>query len=173
MRNISKKVAVEGLLVGLSVWIGVFEHQFSFSVVQIFQGFGIIPILMIQDLFGLSSGVWCLFSYCLIRTIFFSRASVLGFLMKMSVVFYMFFRKKKSDRIYKIIIFDLIGIIISIIVKIPISYIFWRGTLGINSTQAMYIITKYMIPMNFARMVIAILVSRIIKTEKYYKKLDS
>ena len=173
MRNISKKVAIEGLLVGLAVWIGVLEHQFSFSVVQIFQGFGIIPILMVQDLFGLSSGVWCLFSYCLIRTIFFSRASVLGFLMKISVIFYMFFRKKNSDKIYKIIFFDLIGIIIAILAKIPISYMFWKGTLGINSTQATHIITKYMIPMNLARMVIAIFISRVIKTEKYYKKLDS
>ena len=173
MRNISKKVAIEGLLVGLSVWIGIFEHQLSSSVVQVFQGFGIIPILMIQDLFGLGSGVWCLFSYCLIRTIFFSRASFLGFLMKISVVFYMLFRKKNSDKLYKIIAFDLMGTFIAILAKIPISYMFWKGILGINSVQTMHIITKYMIPMNLIRMMIAIFISRIIKVEKYYKKLDS
>lgn len=170
MRNISKKIAIEGLLVGFSVWIGVLEHQFSFSAVQIFQGFGLIPIFMIQDLFGLSSGIWCLFSYSLIRSIFFSRASVLGFLMKISVIFYMLFRRKNSDRIYKVVIFDLIGIIISILAKIPVSYIFWKRILGIDDIQVIDIITKYMIPINLARMTLVVFVSRTIRVERYYKK---
>lgn len=172
MRNISKKVAIEGLLIGLSVWIGVFEHQFSFSAIQIFQGFGLIPILMIQDLFGLSSGILCLFSYSLIRSIFFSRASILGFLMKISVVFYMLFRRKNSDKVYKIVLFDVVGIIIAILAKIPISYIFWKRALGISGTQTIDIITKYMIPMNLARMVLAVFVSRVVKVEKYCKKIE-
>ena len=92
MMRSSREIAIEGFLVALSVMIGVIEHQFSIVGVQILQGLYIIPILFIQDMFGLKSGFWCLFSSSLIRTFFFSCAGILGFLARMSVFFYMIFK---------------------------------------------------------------------------------
>lgn len=171
MNKSSKEIAIEGFLVSLSVIIGVIEHQFSLVGIQIIQGLYVIPILFVQDMFGLKSGFWCLFSSSLIRTFFFSCAGVLGFLARMSVFFYMLLRKQRTSNLYKLCLFDLVGILLAIFVKIPCAYAFWKQVCSFNELEMIEGIIKIIIPTNLLRLVIVVVLSRVIKFDELKKNI--
>ena len=172
MNKSSKKIAIEGFLVALSVIIGLIEHQFSIVGIQIFQGLYVLPILFIQDIFGLKAGFWCLFSSSLIRTFFFSCAGILGFFSRMSVFFYMILRKQESSNLYKMYLFDAVGIIFAILVKLPFAYAFWRQICSFNELEMLEAIIKVIIPTNLSRLLIVVILSRIIKIDKLTMKFN-
>ena len=169
MNKSSKEIAIEGFLVGLSITTGIVEHQFNILGFSMLQGLSLLPIFFIQDMFGLKTGFWCLFSSTLIRSILFSCAGIFGFLARMSAFFYMIFRNRRTTKLYQIYIFDLIGIIISIFVKIPFAYSFWRQIYNYNGSTMMDVIIKVIIPTNFLRLLIVVLLSRIIKMDNFKK----
>lgn len=170
MNKSSKEIAIEGFLVALSVIIGLIEHQFSIVGVQIFQGLYVLPILFIQDVFGLKAGFWCLFSSSLIRTFFFSCAGILGFFARMSVFFYMILRKKESSDLCKIYLFDVLGVIFAILMKVPFAYAFWKQVCSFNELEMIEGIVKIIIPTNLLRLLVIVILSRIIKIDKLEKK---
>lgn len=169
MNRPSKEIAIEGFLVALSVIIGLIEHQFSIVGINIFQGLYVLPILFIQDMFGLKSGFWCLFSSTLIRAFFFSSAGILGFFARMSVFFYMILRKQESSSWYNVCLFDTIGIIFAIFMKVPFAYAFWRQVCSFNELEMIEGIIKIIIPTNLLRLLVMVILSRIIKINKLEK----
>ena len=171
MNKSSKEIAIEGFLVALSVIIGLIEHQFSIVGIQIFQGLYVLPILFIQDIFGLKAGFWCLLSSSLIRAFFFSCAGILGFFARMSVFFYMILRKKKVSDLFKIYLFDILGIIFAVFMKIPFAYAFWRQVCSFNEIEMIEGIVKIIIPTNLLRLLVIVILSRIIKISKLEKNI--
>lgn len=158
--NMSKKVAIEGFLVGVSIWIGIMEHHFSLMEIQILQGMYLIPIFIIRDLFGFKSGVCCIILSSFIRCIFFSKAGILGFLIRIVPIIYLYFRKDKECNIKTIIFFDLIGIFLTLLCKIPLHYLFFIKYLQIDASQMKNMFVNYLLITNLLRLSISVIISR-------------
>ncbi len=171
--NLSKKVAIQGLLVGLSIWIGTIEHQFSLAGMHLLVGLYLVPLFVVVDLFGFKSGFWSCFAVCFIRMLFFSNAGVLGALLYLSPVIYMFFRRRYSCGLGKLVLFDSLGLLLTISVKVPLYLLFLTSYLKIDFVQAKNILIGGSIFANIIGFSVAIVLSRLVDFRKYLGESDT
>ncbi len=165
MGSRTRRVVIQAFAISLSFWIGILERYINFGGIQV--GLYVIPILVIHDLYGFRYGTECVLCYNIIKTVFFSKAGVLGFMNRLPVIFYMIFRKKKDEKIKKMILFDLIGISAYLILKIPISYIFWKTSTNLENLNLFNLIFTCIIPFNLSSILSVVLVSRFIDLKKF------
>ncbi len=128
-----RKIAIEGFLSGVSVLIGLIDHQIGISGVKIFNAFYLLPILVAQDILGFYAGVLCLLSSSLIRGIFFSKSGIIGFLIRISFIVYMMFRKEKSEKQLKVVLFDILGLIAVLVSQLPLLVTFYKSSFGVEN----------------------------------------
>ena len=159
MNKLSQKIAVEGILVSLSIVIGIIDHQLGIIGIKFLNLMYLLPIFFAEDLFGTKSGILCLFSANLIKSIFFSKSGVLGFLLRLSAFVYMIFRKK-NDLWKKTFVFDLIGIVLTMLIQFPASYIFYKSIVN-NFGFIIYNVLMDMLNFSFV-----VIVSRIINFKR-------
>lgn len=171
--NFSKKVAIQGFLVGLSLLFGTVEHQFSLAGMHLLIGLYLVPLLVVNDLFGFKSGFWSCFAVCLIRMLFLSNAGVLGFLLYLSPVIYMLLRKRYVCSWGKWIFFDFIGVLLTILCKIPLYFLFLTSYLRIDFIQAKNVLMGGLILANVIGMSVAVILSRLIDFRKYLMEGDN
>ena len=170
--NLSKKIAIQGLLVALSLWIGTIEHYFSVAGIYLLVGLYLLPLFVINDWFGFKVGFWSCFAVCFIRMLFFSSAGILGFVLYLCPVIYMFFRAKECS-LKKLIFFDIVGVLLTMLVKMPIFFFFLTSYLNMSFEKARSMILNYMIFTNIIGFSISIVLSRLIVFKKYLKSEDS
>ena len=132
-QNSMKKISIEGLLSGASIFIGLADHQIGLSGIKIFNTMYLLPILIAQDILGFYGGAICLLSSSLIRGIFFSKSGLIGFLIRISFIVYMIFRKGRSEKRLKIVASDIIGVIATLIVQFPLLCFFYRSSFGVEN----------------------------------------
>lgn len=165
MASRTRRIVLQAFAISLAFWIGMLERYINFGGIQV--GLYVMPIFVICDLYGFRYGAECALCYDIVKTLFFSKAGVLGFINRIPVIFYMMFRKKKNEKINKVILFDLIGISIYLILKIPISYVFWKTNSNIENLNLINLIITCILPFNLASISSVVLISRFIDLKRF------
>ena len=156
-----RKIAIEGVLVSLSIVIGIIDHQIGTIGIKFLNLMYLLPLLIAEDMFGTKSGILCLCSANIIRSVFFSKSGILGFLLRLSAIVYMFFRRR-NDSWQKCLIFDLIGIFFTMLIQYPASYMFYKAL--INFADIKFIM--YNVLMDSLSFLIVVIISRIINLKR-------
>ena len=157
MDKLSKKIAIEGIFISLSLVIGIIDHQLGTLGIKFLNLMYLLPLFLVEDMFGTKSGVLCLCLANTIKSIFFSKSGILGFLLRQSATIYMFFRKKNYSW-KKCFIFDLIGIFLTMVIQYPASYIFYKTLINFNNIKFI----MYNVFMDSLSFLIVVIISRII-----------
>ena len=165
MSNKTRRIVIEAFAIALAFWIGMFERYINFGGFQV--GLCMVPILIIHDLYGLKYSAECLLCYNLIKTVFFSKMGILGFMVRLPLIFYLIFRKRNDENVIKKITFDLIGILIYLIIKLPIAYMFWKINSNLEGVNLFSLIFTCIIPCNLASISSIVLISRLINLRKF------
>lgn len=164
------QLAINSLFASLSVILSIIGHYISFPVFGFKLEFSDIPVFTSSLLFGPSTGYLILFISSFIRSLFFSVAGIPGFIMKMTSIIPVFFlgiyyRKKRW-----LILLCTLSLIISIVVKIPISYIFWTKFSSMSPEQIKKLLFPIIIPYNFIKLLVNLSISIILfrKIRKFF-----
>lgn len=155
-----RKVAIEGVLVSLSIVIGIIDHQIGTIGIKFLNLMYLLPLFIAEDMFGTKSGIFCLCSANVIKSIFFSKSGILGFLLRLSAIVYMLFRRNNSWQ--KCLIFDLIGIFFTMLIQYPASYMFYKTL--INFADIKFIM--YNVLMDSLSFLIVVIISRVINIKR-------
>lgn len=167
-KNSMRKIAIEGLLSGTSVLIGLIDHQIGISGIKIFNAFYLLPILIAQDILGFYAGALCLLSSSLIRGIFFSKSGLMGFLIRISFVVYMMFRKRESEKRWKVVLFDIIGLIAILVSQLPLLITFYKSSFGVENQ----FLILYNTLEDVFKLSLVIVCSRLIDVRRFEKFCD-
>lgn len=165
-----ERIALSGLFASFSLLLSFIGH---YLVIPMFLGFKLdisdFPIFTSTLLFGSSYGYIILFAVSFIRTLSFSIAGWPGFFMRfssfISIFFLGLFYKKKK----KLTFYSLISIVSYILLKIPISYIFWTKFNSMSHDQILSLILPVIIPCNLIRIAINVLLSIFLYKKIKYK----
>ena len=157
MNKSIQKIAVEGILISTSIVIGIIDHQLGTIGIKFLNLMYLLPLFLIEDMFGTKSGILCLFSANMIKSIFFSKSGILGFLLRLSAIVYMLFRKRGNSW-KKCFIFDLIGILLTMLIQYPASYIFYKSLIKFDNIKFI----MYNIFMDSLSFLIVVIISRVI-----------
>ncbi|GMB10890.1 MAG: ECF transporter S component [Candidatus Improbicoccus devescovinae] len=118
------------------------------------------PIFAATLIFGVQSGILILIAVCFIRSIFFSTIGYSGFIMRIISIIPIIslgIYNKISSKFYKnlqkryLILCMLLGILWYIIIKIPISFLFWVYLHNFPSEFIKKIIPTIIIPVNIIK----------------------
>ena len=161
------QLAINSLLVSLSIILSIIGHYISIPVFGFKLEFSDIPVFTSTLLFGPSTGYLILFISSFIRSLFFSIAGFPGFIMRMTSAIPIFFlgiyyREKKF-----LILLCILSLILSVMIKLPVSYIFWTKFASITPERVNALFFFVIIPYNFTKLftnlLISIIMSRRIK----------
>lgn len=122
----AKRLAINALLATFSVWLALISHYMSVPFFPMLKlDISDFPIFTSAILFGTSDGIAILFVVSLVRTIFFSVAGWSGFFMRIVMIIAVTFLGIYNKKNKNFILYSAVAVILSTIVKIPVSYIFW------------------------------------------------
>ncbi|BED92755.1 MAG: ECF transporter S component [Candidatus Paraimprobicoccus trichonymphae] len=110
-------------------------------------------ILIVSVILGIRSGVYILITVNILRTLFFSTASWIGFIIRslniiLIFIFYYFFKSKNIIFKYFLIIF---GTALFLAIKIPLNYFFWVHIFGISRNVLDILVFKVIVPFNIIK----------------------
>jgi len=168
----TKRISANALLAAISLLLSIFARPIAVPFIPFLKiDFVDVPIFASTLLFGMSSGSVILFSVSFIKTLFFSIAGWTGFVMRMTSIVIVFFLGIYYKKQKYFLILCTISILISILIKSPISYIFW---VYFHSTPAEIIKSRMLpiiIPLNVIKMIINITFASIL-TKRLKKILE-
>ena len=158
----TKKLAINALLASISVLLALTSHYLTVPFVPMFKiDISDVPIFMSAIIFGFYDSFIILFAVSFIRTIFFSVAGWTGFVMRMVnliiLIFLGIYHKKNKNFIF----YSILATIFSVIIKIPVSYIFWTKFHFMPAEFIQSIMFPVIIPYNLIKNIIDILLARI------------
>ncbi|MDR1364362.1 MAG: ECF transporter S component [Oscillospiraceae bacterium] len=164
----TQQIVINSLLASFSVFLAILCRAFTVSGIP-FLKFDIadVPVFAATLVFGFPSGFAILFTASFVRALFFSTAGWTGFIMRITsvvvILFLEIYRKKR-----KFLILILIATIITyLIIKIPISYVFWTYFHGVSPVVLKSAILPIIIPFNLIKTLINILLALVF--EKFLK----
>ena len=161
------QIAINSLFASLSVVLGLVAHYLN--VFGFRFDFSDIPVFISTLLFGAPSGCLILFVSSFIKTLFFSVAGVPGFFLRMSYIVSIFFLGIYYKKKRFLTLLSIASIITCLIVKLPMSYIFWTRFGSMSYEQIRALIFPVIIPHNLIRISINILASIFLsKKLKYF-----
>lgn len=170
----TKKLTINALLASISVWLALVSHYLAVPFMPSMLKIDIsdVPVFISTMLFGFYDGALTLFVVSFIRTIFFSSAGWTGFIMRMisivAILFLNIYHKKNKNLIFCYIL----AILLSVIVKIPVSYIFWTKFHFMPKEVIKSIMIPVIIPYNLIKNIINMLLAHIFtKKLKIFLKL--
>lgn len=148
------------MLASISIWLALISHYLAVPFLPMLKiDISDVPIFVSSIFFGFYDGALILFTVSLIRTIFFSMAGWTGFIMRMvslvSILFLSIYHKKNKNFVF----YSVLAILFSIIIKIPISYIFWTKFHFMPSEFIKSIMFSIIIPYNLIKSIINILIA--------------
>ena len=162
-----KKIALSGLFATFSLLFSFLGH---YLVVPMFLGFKLdlsdFPIFTSTLLLGSSYGYIILLVVSFIRSFSFSIAGWPGFFMRMVSILPIFFLGLYRKHNKMLFLYSMLSVISYIILKIPISYIFWTKFNSISSSVMSSLIFPVVVPYNFIKILINIVISI-----AFYKKI--
>ncbi len=134
--------------------------------------FSDIPVFLATLISGTSSGIIVLFIVSFLRSLMFSSAGWIGFLIRITTVIVIFglglFWHKKIKMIYKILGISFF-VILSLIFKLMLNYYFWVNFFGISPSVINSMLMAIILPYNLLRILISLIAA--IFLEKPLKKL--
>ena len=156
----TKKIAINAVLASVSIWLAFVSHYLAIPFVPMLKiDISDAPIFVSSMLFGFYDGALMLFVVSFIRTIFFSIAGWTGFVMRMvslvSILFLGIYHKKNKNFIF----YAFLAILFSVIIKIPVSYLFWTKIHFMPSEFIKSIMLPIIIPYNLIKNIINILIT--------------
>ena len=157
----AKNIAIIALLSSLSIILAQVSR--NLSVVPGFPmlkaDFSDVPIFISALSFGTFHGILVLLSVSIIRALFFSSMGIFGFIMKMTSIVSVFFlgiyHKKKKF----LVLLCILAMLLSLLIKLPISYIFWAKFNSMSFEQIKMLIFPVIIPYNLSKLLINFLIS--------------
>lgn len=120
------------------------------------------PIFIATLISGVGSGLTVLFASNLIRTISFSTVGWIGFVIRMTSVFIVLAlgvaRKRNINIFCKAFIITL-GLIVCLLIKIPINYVFWTTFFGFSKEFLSPLMLTIVVPFNIVKITINVLIA--------------
>lgn len=170
MKNYNiKKIAICSLFASFSLLLAFIGH---YSIIPLFLGLKLdisdFPIFTSTLLFGPSYGYIILFVVTFIRSIFFSVAGFPGFMKRMTDIIPIFLLGLYNRKQKNILLYVVLSIVFSIIIKIPSSYMFWIYFNSMTFEQMNSLLFPVILPYNLIKISINVILSFLL-----YKKLKN
>jgi len=164
----TKKIAINSVLASISIWLAFISHYLAIPFVPMLKiDISDAPIFVSSILFGFYDGALMLFVVSFIRTVFFSIAGWTGFIMRMvslvSILFLGIYHKKNKNFIF----YSVLAILLSVTIKIPVSYLFWTKIHFMPAEFIKSIMFSIIIPYNLIKNIVNILI-----TWLFFKKFN-
>ena len=117
-----------------------------------------IPIFIATLILGPHSGLSILFCVCTLRSILFSSAGMIGFIIRMTsainVICLGYLYKQSRYSVMKSIIVVFISVVLCLIVKVPLNYIFWVYFWNIPSSSLEHLMFSVIVPFNIVKVIL-------------------
>ena len=134
--------------------------------------FSDIPVFLATLISGTSSGITVLFIVSFLRSLMFSSAGWIGFLIRITTVIVVFglglFWHKKIKMIYKVLGIS-VFVIFCLSIRLVLNYYFWVNFFGISPAVINGMLATIILPYNLLKTILMLIIS--ILLEKPLKKL--
>ena len=169
----TERLAINALLAAVSFWLAFISHYFRVPFMPHMLTFDIsdVPVFMSTLLFGFYDGALLLLTVSFIRAIFFSSAGWAGLIMRMANLVAILFLGIYFKRNKNFVFYLILAVFCSLIVKIPLNYIFWTKIYFMPKEYVKSIIIPFVVPYNIIKNLVNILLAWILvrKTRIFYK----
>lgn len=157
----AKHIAIIALLSSLSIILAQISRNLSIvpGFPMLKADFSDVPIFISTLSFGTFHGILVLLSVSIIRALFFSSTGIFGFIMKMTSIVSVFFLGMYHKRKKFLVLLCILATLLSLLIKLPISYIFWSKFNSMSPDQIKMLIFPIIIPYNLFKLLINLLVS--------------
>lgn len=160
MKPDTKKIALSGMFATFSLLLSFIGHYLT---IPMFLGFKLdlsdFPIFTSTLLFGPSYGYVTLITVDFIKTFCFSSAGWPGFFMRLTSVISVFFLGIYFKHKKKLCFYSILSIVILILIKVPMSCLFWIIFKSMPIDQLLPVIFSLILPYNLIKSVINTLIS--------------
>ncbi len=149
------------MFIVISLILGFFGRLSIFPVFPFLKlSFADIPVFLATLVSGIPSGILVLLISSGLRTIMFSSAGWLGFIMRansiiMVVFIGLFYYKNSIKKIYKILWLSL-GILICLTVKLIFNYFVWIGFFSVSRDLLDSLMLPMIIPYNLLKLIVTV-----------------
>ena len=163
----SNRIAISSLLASFSLVLAIISHYLSIPMVPMLKvDISDFPIFLSTFLLGAPSGYIILFAVSFIRSLFFSSAGWTGLIMRIVSCVSIFFIGIYQKSGKKLFLWMFCAILFSVIVKIPVSYIFWTKFHFMPPDFIKSIMLPIVIPYNLIKNLVNVFLAYL-----FYKKM--
>ncbi len=159
IKNKILKIVYNAIFIIITLILGFLG---KFAMVPMFPflklDFSDIPVFLITLISGIPSGVTVLLISSALRTLMFSTAGWLGFIVRstsiMMIIFIGLTNRINCNKIYKTLIIT-IGIILCTAIKIILNYFMWTNFYGITPEAVNALLVSIIIPYNSLKLIVS------------------
>ena len=163
IKNKILKIVYNAIFVIITLILGFLG---KFAMIPMFPflklDFSDIPVFLITIISGIPSGITVLLISSALRTLMFSTAGWLGFIIRSTSIIIILFiglvNKMKTKKIYKALIITL-GIIFCTSIKIILNYFMWTNFYGITPEAVDALLVSIILPYNALKLIISTIVA--------------
>lgn len=166
----AKKLSVIAFFATISIWLAWISHYLSIPFVPMLKiDISNVPIFVATLLFGAPYGYIILLVVTTLRTLFFSVAGWPGFLMRMIDIIPIFFIGIYHNCNKNLVFLCIFALLFSIVVKIPVSYLFWTKFFSMSPDFINSIMFPIVVPYNIIKLLLNMILAflSLNKVKKY------